>query len=139
MPIGTLGASLLAAGAVAGPVLGGLIGQHGASAAGDAARMAGQEAAGIDQGAANQAWNFAQQARTGNNSLSTPYLQSGYAATNALLGALGLGSLPWMNEDPSSATFGQTGPLDQSNLPGVRANALTNFQASPGYQWRVCH
>lgn len=110
-----------------GSIIGGVIGAGGASAAGGAAG-----AAGVD------AYQRALQAAGGNKALASTYLLSGNAATSKLLALYGLGHLNPFNTDggPNSTAYGETS-LNTSNVVGDRANALKDFQASPGYEWRV--
>jgi hypothetical protein len=108
-----------------GSLISGLIGSGGASAAGAAAGAG-----------AGQALTNANNAAESSKSLAAPYIGSGFAATNALLQALGLGHLTPFDQSVGGTTYGYT-QLDQSNQAADRANALANFQASPGYDWRV--
>jgi hypothetical protein len=73
-----------------------------------------------------------------NKAIASPYLFAGYAGTNALLKALGLGHLNPMNTDGgvNSTAYGETS-LNTSDVAGDRANALSDFQASPGYNFRL--
>lgn len=109
-----------------GSIIGGLIGQGGANASGAAAGRSG-----------TQAWQNALQLAGANKSVASPYLLAGWAGTNQLLKAYGLGHLNPMNVDggPNSTAYGETS-LDNSNVAGDRANALSEFQASPGFQFR---
>lgn len=110
-----------------GSLIGGAISAGGASSAGGAAG-----AAGVD------AWQRALQTAGGNKALASTYLLSGNAATSKLLALYGLGHLNPFNTDggPNSTAYGETS-LNTSNVAGDRANALKDFQASPGYEWRV--
>jgi hypothetical protein len=102
-----------------------MIGAGGASAAGNASAAAGQ---GAFQNALNQ--------RKSNESLAAPYTAGGWASQNALLQALGLGHLTPQDQAVGTDTYGFT-RLDNSNPGTDRTNALTDFQVSPGYQFRV--
>lgn len=110
-----------------GSIVGGIIGAGGASAAGAAAGASGV-----------QAYQNALQIAGGNKALASPYLTAGYAGTNALLRAEGLGHLTGFNTDggPESTMYGETS-LDQSNPAADRAGAVSDFRASPGYTFRV--
>lgn len=108
-----------------GSIIGGLIGQGGANAAAGMASNAGYAAG---QMALNQ--------RKSNESLAAPYTASGWAATNALLRATGLGHLTPYDQAVGTDTYGFT-RLDNSNTAADRAGALADFQASPSYDWRL--
>ncbi len=110
-----------------GSIIGGLIGKGGADAAGAAAGRAG-----------DNAYSRGREEAAANKSLASPYLQSGWAGTNALLRALGLGHLNPFNVDggPSSTAYGETS-LNTDSPSGDAAYARDNFLASPGYQWRL--
>ena len=110
-----------------GSLVSGLIGAGGAAAAGNAAGQAGWTAQQNGLNAAGSA-----------KAIESPYLTGGYAGTNALLSALGLGHLNPMNTDGgvNSTAYGETS-LNTSDVAGDRANALANFQASPGYDFRL--
>lgn len=111
----------------AGSLVKGIMGANAAAGASGASSQAGWDA-----------YNKSLLTAGSNRALASPYLTAGYAGTNALLKALGLGHLNPMNTDGgvNSTAYGETS-LNTSNVQGDRANALTDFQASPGYQWRV--
>lgn len=113
-----------------GSIIGGLIGQQGALQSGAAAGAAGERAR---QGG-EQAWTNAQGIAQQNRAASSGYTDAGYAGTNALLRALSLGHLNPMSRGQFS--YGDTS-LNTDSVAGDRAGALSDFQASPGYQWRV--
>lgn len=110
-----------------GSIVGGFIGSGGAREAGNAAGAAGGQAY-------QRAWDIA----GANKALASPYLTAGYAGTNALVRALGLGHLNPMNTDGGtrSGAYGETS-LNTSDVAGDRTNALSDFRASPGYQFRL--
>lgn len=118
-----LGLALGAAASAGGSILGGALSGGGG---------------GASSGAGWDAYNKSLLTAGSNKALASPYLSAGYASTNALLKALGLGHLNPMNTDGgvTSTAYGDTS-LNTSNVAGDRANALTDFQASPGYNWRV--
>lgn len=105
-----------------GSLLGGVIGAGGAAAAGSAAGAAGI-----------QAYQNAQTERARNWANISPWYGVGSEASNKLAQAFGLGHFDRGANDP---TFGGQG-LITSNQAGDRTNALADFQASPGYQWRT--
>jgi hypothetical protein len=115
-----LGGALSAGGSLLGGVLGG-------GGGGGAASQAGWDA-----------YNKSLLAAGSNKAIASPYLFGGYAGTNALLRALGLGHLNPMNTDGgvNSTAYGETS-LNTSDVAGDRANALANFQTSPGYNFRL--
>jgi hypothetical protein len=110
-----------------GSIVKGIMGSGAAAGASGAASSAGWDA-----------YNKSLLTAGSNKAISSPYLSAGYAATNALLRSLGLGHLNPMNTDGgvTSTAYGETS-LNTSDVAGDRRNALTDFQASPGYQWRV--
>lgn len=108
-----------------GGLVQGLIGAGGASAAGNAAGNAGWTA-----------YNNAITQKTSNEAIGAPYTMGGWAGQNALLQALGLGHLTPMNMELGTESYGNT-RLDQSNQAQDRAAGLANFQASPGYNFRL--
>jgi hypothetical protein len=122
-----IGAALGIGAGLASGIVPGIIGAGGARQAGDAAGAAGWQAR----------ENALQQAGA-NKSLASPYLIGGYAGTNALLKSLGLGHLNPMNVDggPMSTAYGETS-LNTDSVDLDRTNALRDFRASPGYNWRV--
>lgn len=101
-----------------GSILGGIIGANGASAAGSAAGAAG-----------NQAYQNAQGEMSKNREAISPWTSVGGGAVNELGQLYGLGHL--------TPGGGQSQVLDTSNVAQDRANALSRFQASPGYQFRL--
>ncbi len=105
-----------------GSIIGGLIGQGGAQAAGAAAGQAGI-----------QGYQNAQTERARNWANASPWTSVGGGASNELAQLYGLGHL---DGGAGDHTFGGQS-LVTTNREGDRANALKNFQASPGYQWRV--
>jgi hypothetical protein len=111
-----------------GSLVSGFIGAGGAAEAGNAAGNAGWTTFQNGLNAAGSA-----------KAIESPYLMGGYAGTNALLQALGIGQLGGINEDGgvNSTAYGQTS-LDKSVSPSeAGANGLANFRASPGYQFRL--
>lgn len=135
MAIGTTTAAIIGAGAaLGGPVLGGLMNQGGANGAAGAAGAAGQQGYGAAQNAADAAWlrgqGTAQQARV----FTAPYTQAGYGATKEILNLLGLGTLNPMSTGEFS--YGDTS-LNETDRAGNQANALSRFQTSPDYSFRV--
>jgi hypothetical protein len=118
-----IGAGIMAAGAIGG----GLIAKGGADAAGAASAAAGVNA-----------WQRALDTAGANKALASTYLLSGHAGTNALMKALGLGHLNPFNVDggPRSTAYGETS-LNTDTVDLDRRNALSDFKASPGYQWRL--
>jgi hypothetical protein len=115
-----LGAGLSAGGSILGGALAGGGGGGGGSQAGW------------------DAYNKSLLAAGSNKAIASPYLFGGWAGTNALLKALGLGHLNPMNTDGgvNSTAYGETS-LNTSDVAGDRANALNDFQASPGYNFRL--
>lgn len=107
-------------------IAGGIMGQNAARGAQSDANAAGA-----------QAWDRALDMASANKALASPYLFAGYAGTNALLKAMGLGHLNPFNTDGGtrSTAYGETS-LNTSDVAGDRANALKDFRASPGYTFR---
>lgn len=109
-----------------GSILGGLISQGGAQAAGPAAGAAG-----------NQAYNNSVNLGNQDNALLSPYTSSGREANNALSQIYGLGPVVQSGDmygDYGTATgqgYGTQGAKD------AQQNAFTNFQSFPGYQFAL--
>lgn len=97
-------------GAVAGPLIGGLFGSDSASNA------ANTQAAASDRAAALQKQMFDKQVE-----LQEPFRQAGLTSQNRLMDLLGLS--------------GNTGAAGYGSM--MRDFGMSDFQADPGYQWRM--
>lgn len=103
-----------------GSIVGGLIGQSGSQAGGDMA-----------WGAANQANQQNQAEATRGRNAMTPWTGSGTSALSKITQLLGLGELTQRGNNDGIYW------VDPNNRNAFQQQALSEFQTSPGYQFRL--